>query len=695
MKLIIVESPTKARTISRFLGKDFLVESSYGHIRDLPEKKLGVEVENDFEPQYVVPVKAKPKVQALKKAQTKAKQVILATDEDREGESIAFHLAYVLDLKNPQRIVFHEITKPAIETALENPRTIDLNLVNAQQARRVLDRLVGYKLSPFLWKKIMRGLSAGRVQSVAVRIICDREKEIENFVESEYWSIAASLLKAKTENELQAVLTAENGKPVDKLEIKNKEQAEKILKNLQGGEWRVDNVEKKEIIRNPLPPFTTSTLQQTASTRFRYSAKKTMVVAQQLYEQGLITYHRTDSVNLSGQSQAAAKEFIEKNFGKNYWPGYARNFKTKSKTAQEAHEAIRPTYPGQNTPEKITKSTPEQKRLYTLIWQRFVASQMTEAKFAATKVDVEAKNPNAQTTSYTFSAAGQTLLFDGFLKAYPAQFEETELPELEKGELLVLKELLPKQHFTTPPDRFTEAALIKTLEKAGIGRPSTYAPIMDTIQKRNYVEKDKERRLKPTQTGVMVNDLLVLHFPQIVEIGFTSEMEENLDRVAEGKKDWKKLLADFYFPFEKILKEKEKTVEKKDLTEKTDRICPQCQKPLIIRAGRFGRFYACSGFPNCKHTEALPKPSLGVKCPKCATGDVVEKNTKTRKTFYGCSNWPKCDFALWDKPVQDFCPRCRSIMMEKNKKIVCSNQDCELSVKKRYAGISKKNKKKT
>ncbi len=660
--LVVVESPTKAKTIEKFLGKNYKVLSSFGHVRDLPKSVLGVDVEKNFQVKYIVPVKAKPKVKILKDEAKKSDEVILATDEDREGEAIAWHLAEVLKLENPKRIVFHEITKTAIEKALESPRKIDMNLVNAQQSRRVLDRLVGYKLSPFLWKKIMRGLSAGRVQSVAMRLICERENEIKKFIPTEYWSIVASLLKLKTENEklknneLQANLIG--------VEIKNKAEADEILNNLNGATYTVESIEKKETIKNPQAPFTTSTLQQASVNKLGFSAKRAMMIAQKLYEKGHITYHRTDSLNLSEQSQQQAKQFITDTFGKNYCPETTRNFKTKSKSAQEAHEAIRPT-----RLEKITLIGDELK-LYTLIWQRFVASQMAQAVFDSCSINITAGN-------YGFRANGQTMKFDGFLKVYPVKFEEMELPNIKQGETLDLKELLPSQHFTQPPARYSEATLIKVLEKEGIGRPSTYAPTLSTIQQRNYTEKDENKKLKPTKIGMMVDTMLLNNFPQIVDIQFTAKMEKEFDEVANGKDTFQETLKDFYMPFEKILKEKEKTVEKLDLTEKTDKICPECKNPMVLRMGRFGKFYACSKFPECKHTEPLPKPTLGIECPKCTQGNLTEKTTKTKKIFYGCSNWPKCDFALWDKPINQFCPDCKSIMIEtKSKAIKCPNKTC-------------------
>jgi len=588
MKLIIVESPTKAKTISRFLGKDFKIESSYGHIRDLPKSILGVDVENNFEPSYVIPSKSRKVISNLKKDTEKAEKVILATDEDREGEAIAWHLGQALNLKSPQRIVFHEITKSALENALKNSRNIDMNLVDAQQGRRILDRLVGYQLSPFLWKKVFRGLSAGRVQSVAVRLIVDREREIEKFVPQEYWLIIATFLKDK---QFEASLV------LDKFAIKTKREAEKIVKDLDNAEYKIENIKKKEIKRLPKPPFTTSTLQQEAANRLHFSSKQTMLIAQQLYEQGFITYMRTDSVNLSENSLRAAEKFIDNNFGKNY--SSPRHFKTKSKFSQEAHEAIRPTQP-KIAPEKLTgeKLTESHLKLYDLIWRRFIACQMKEAIFDSTVVDIKAKK-------YLFRAIGQILKFDGFLKTYSMKFEETELPSLEKGEILELIKLTPSQHFTEPPPRYSEATLVKYLEKYGIGRPSTYAPIISTIQDRNYVNKNEQKRFVPTKTGIIVNDLLVEHFPEIVDIQFTSKMEENLDKIAEGKTKWEPIVRDFYEPFHKNLERKYQEVEKRKTEKKTNEICEKCGKPMVIREGKFGEFLACSGFPECKNTKNI------------------------------------------------------------------------------------------
>jgi DNA topoisomerase-1 len=490
-------------------------------------------------------------------------------------------------------------------------------LVDAQQARRILDRIVGYKLSPFLWKKLVRGLSAGRVQSIAVRLVVDREREIENFVPQEYWEILA--LFQKNKNEFGALLVKKDGEVIPKLGIKTKKEADQIIKNLKGAEYKIVSIEKKETRRNPLPPFTTSTLQQESWQRFRFPARLTMRIAQNLYERGFITYHRTDSLNLSESSLFAAKKFITKNHGQEYWAGFLKKYKAKGKV-QEAHEAIRPTYPDKE-PEKLkikVKLDNNQFRLYDLIWRRFIASQMAQAIFDSTTIDIEAKN-------YLFRTSGQTLKFDGFLKVYPLKFKETELPLLEKNEILKLIELKPSQHFTQPPARFTEATLIKELEKNGIGRPSTYAPTLTTIQGRNYINKNEEKRFQPTEIGIMVNDLLVEHFSEIVDIKFTARMEENLDKIAQGKEKWVKVLEDFYNPFEKNLSTKEKEVPKKDLTEKTKRKCPKCKASLVIKMGRFGKFYACSKFPECKHTEPLPPPKLGIKCPECEEVPNVKK----------------------------------------------------------------------
>jgi len=682
MQLVIVESPTKSKTLQGFLGKEYKVLSSYGHVRDLPKSKLGVDIENNFEPQYVIPKKARENIKILIEAVKKADITLLATDEDREGEAISWHLVKALKLgekENYQRIVFHEITKTAIMEAIKNPREINLNLVDAQQARRVLDRIVGYKLSPFLWKKVARGLSAGRVQSVAVRLVVDREKDIQKFIPQEYWTVAVKLKKQNIESsEFEATLIKKDGKLLNKLEIKNEEEAKEIIKNLKKSDYKVLNVDKKEIKRNPLPPFTTSTLQQEGWKKFHFSAKMTMRIAQQLYEKGFITYHRTDSLNLSELSLFAAKKFIIEKFGEEYWAGFLRRYKTKSKGAQEAHEAIRPAY-AEKDPSSLAEGDLDQHqlKLYELIWKRFIACQMKEGVFDATTVDIEAKN-------YIFRANGQILKFDGFLKIYPIKYEELELPSLKTDEILKFIKLISAQHFTQPPARYTEASLIKALEEDGIGRPSTYAPVLSTIQERNYIEKDENRRFKPTEIGFVVSDLLVAHFPEIVDIKFTAGMEENLDKIADGEKKWVPVIEEFYKPFEENLKKKYEEVSKNDITEKpTEKKCPKCGSPLLIRIGRYGEFYACSKFPECRHTESLEKNHLGVKCPKCEKGDIFEKRTKKRKIFYGCSDWPNCDFALWDKPTGKICPKCKSLLIKTNRnQIKCSNKECKYKVEK-------------
>ena len=692
MNLVIVESPTKAKTIQRFLSGEFSVKSSYGHVRDLPKGKLGVDVEHDFEPQYVISLLARKRIGEIKKSLPKATRVILASDEDREGEAIAWHLtqAFKLDPKKTERIVFHEITKKAIDSALKNPRAIDMNLVDAQQARRILDRLVGYELSPFLWQKVAKGLSAGRVQSVAVRLIVEREREIQNFKTEEYWTIEALLKKQNDPEEFTATLIKENDKPLEKLAIKNEAEAKEILENLENSQWRVASVEQKEIKKYPAPPFTTSTLQQEAYRKLRFSAKQTMQIAQQLYEgvdmgsegsAGLITYMRTDSLNLATDALAEIRSYILKEFGKHYAPPSLRIYKTKTKGAQEAHEAIRPTDIWR-APERIQKFlTPQQFKLYGLIWKRALACQMTPALLNLTIADIETKKDNSQRT-YTFRASGTQIKFDGFLKVYGSKIQENILPALKIKEVLDLIKLNPLQHFTQPPARYSEASLIKVLEANGIGRPSTYAPIISTIQDRNYVQKDTSRKLMPTEIGFTVNDLLVEHFPKIVDLKFTAHMEEDLDKIAEGQEKWVPVVREFYEPFKKNLTEKYEEVKKqKAEPEPTDKLCPKCGKPLVIRTSRFGKFYACSDFPKCRHTENINN-FKGPACPKCIEGDIVAKRTKKGKMFYACSRWPDCDFALWDKPTNEKCPECGSLLVETAKgKIKCSNKECRFKNK--------------
>ncbi|MDP3953884.1 MAG: type I DNA topoisomerase [bacterium] len=704
--LVIVESPTKARTITKFLGSRYLVRSSFGHVRDLPKSRLGVDPKKNFEPKYVVPAKAKKVIVELKELAKKSDSVILATDEDREGEAIAWHLSQALDLDGPrtskkvQRIVFHEITKTAIAEALEHPRDIDMNLVDAQQARRILDRLVGYELSPFLWKKIRSGLSAGRVQSVAVRLVVEREREIQAFIKEEYWTVEADLAKNNSDKLFTARLNQINGKALEKLEIKNETEAKKITSELEEAEYKVINIEKKEANKNPAAPFTTSTMQQEAARKLGFSAKQTMMTAQRLYETGHITYMRTDSVNLAAFAISQAQKVITETFGKEY--SQTRQFKTKSKGAQEAHEAIRPTNLTA-TPEQMAKLEAGQRKLYELIWRRTIASQMSPAVYDQTAADISAITKIQETNNkYVFRANGQVIKFEGFLKAYPNRKpDEAELPELKKEEVLDLKELKPIQHFTEPPPRFTDASLIKILEVHGIGRPSTYAPTLTTIQDRGYVEKE-DKKYKPTEIGFLVNDMLVENFPKVVDIEFTSHIEEEFDDIAEGKLKWVPVIKEFYEPFHENLKEKLDSVESvteesdipcpacnkkmlikygrngkylmcpdkegcgttkpmpeeeakiKELEEKTEgEMCPICGKKMDVKRGRFGYFLGCSDYPTCKGIKKIENKT-GFKCPKCGQGDVIEKKSRGRgKIFYACNRYPDCEFAMNKKPESE------------------------------------------
>jgi len=658
--LVIVESPAKARTIEKFLGKDFKVVASYGHVRDLPKNSLGVDVVHGFKPTYIIPKEAKPYVEALKKEAKDIKDLYLATDFDREGEAIAFHVVEILkpQLLNitPKRITFHEITRKAIEEALKHPRNIDMNLVSAQQARRILDRLVGYTLSPLLWKKVKRGLSAGRVQSVALRLIVEREKEIEKFVPKEFWKIIAILKKQNENKEFKAELIQKNEK---KLEIKNKKEAEEILEAIKESEYQVKGINKKELVKNPPPPFITSTLQQTAFRELGFTAKKTMFIAQTLYEGvdlpegrvGIITYMRTDSLNVAEEAIKEVRELIKEKLGEKYLPETPFKYKTKVKGAQEAHEAIRPTS-FKRIPEEIKSYlTSDQFKLYRLIWKRAVASQMKAAVYEKTQVNIETKGK--ENNLYLFRAEGEVLKFEGWEKIYPQEKKEFVLPSLEEGEILNLVKLNPEQHFTKPPPRYSEASLIKTLEANGIGRPSTYAPIISTLQDRGYV-KLINKKFHPTELGKIVNNLLVNNFPKIVDVNFTAEMEENLDKIAAGKVAWVPVVEEFWDPFEKLLKEKEKELKKEEIVpiEKTTQTCPLCGGKLVIRLGRFGKFLACSKFPKCRFSKPLETDvkKLGIKCPKCQIGEVVAKKSRKGKLFYGCSRYPNCQWASWKKP---------------------------------------------
>jgi DNA topoisomerase-1 len=711
MKLIIVESPTKAKTISRFLGGDFIVKSSFGHIRDLPKKGIGIDIDHNFKPEYIIPTKAKKTVSELKKDTEKADGIILATDPDREGEAIAWHLAHALGLdkktntKNVERVVFHEITKSAIEKAIDHPREIDQNLVDAQQARRIIERLVGYKLSPFLWKKIRSGLSAGRVQSVAVRLVVEREREIQKFIPQEYWSVEASLSKKDEDKTFKARLVKIGDESIDRLGIKNSAEAEKITSELAGAEYKVIEVNKKEVRRMPAAPFTTSTLQQEAAKKLGFSAKQTMTLAQRLYETGMITYMRTDSLHISEGALAQAQEVIKKQFGAKYCLDSPRSFINKSKGAQEAHEAVRPTDLSR-LPESLDANLDSgQLRLYDLIWKRTIACQMQAAILDQTAADISAG------PKYTFRANGQAVKFDGFIRAYTEtkeedekteedSYEEGQLPELSEKELLKLIDLVKDQHFTEPPARYTDASLIKTLESAGVGRPSTYAPTLTTIQDRGYVEKE-DKKYKPTEIGFSVNDMLVENFPEVIDINFTSHIEEEFDDIADGKIKWIPVVEEFYTPFSKNLKEKTESVEKlivesttpcphcgkmmlvkfgrmgkflacpepgskvslplpeeaakiKELEEKTKgEICPICSKPMEVKRGRFGYFLGCVDYPTCKGIMKI-LTKTGFKCPNCITGEVVEKKSRGRgKLFYACSRWPDCTFLMSKKPESE------------------------------------------
>jgi DNA topoisomerase I len=669
--LIIVESPTKARTIKKFLPARYAVKASVGHVRDLPKSTLGVDVEHDFAPRYLT-IKGKGDViKELRGAVKGATDVYLATDPDREGEAIAWHLAELLKLPNPKRIELHEITKEAALAALRHPLSIDMDRVNAQQARRILDRLVGYKISPLLWAKVRGGLSAGRVQSVAVKLIVDREREILAFVPREYWSITAQLAGAgDPAAHFGADLISHRG---EKLEIANKTQVDEITAALDGAEYRVGSVKKREVRRNAPAPFTTSTLQQEASKKLKMRVRRAMQVAQALYEGidlggregtvGLITYMRTDSTRLSDQARDAARDFIVQTYGEAFHGGVRHKVK---EGAQDAHEAIRPTSV-LRTPDSVAGALKrEELRLYTMIWERFVASQMSPALLDQTVVDVSAKD-------YGFRATGTVMRFPGFTRVYDESKDEDgagkgrlRLPELNEGEPLDLLGLEPKQHFTEPPPRYSEAALVKALEDKGIGRPSTYSAIVETIQARGYVTQ-QERRFVPSEIGFAVNDLLVDHFPKIVNLDFTARMEGDLDRVAEGHEDWIALLRRFYGPFESELLAAEKHLPRLEIRdEPTDEICPNCGRPMVIKMGRFGKFISCSGYPECKTTKPIIKET-GAACPKCA-GSVVERKSKKGRTFYGCANYPKCDFVSWDLVIPERCPACGSHVVAKTRR---------------------------
>ena len=686
-KLVIVESPTKAKTVGRFLGRGYSVEASIGHIRDLPANRLGVDVEHDFTPRYVVPAKKKDIVKKLKTIAKEADEIYLATDPDREGEAISWHLAEALglkDWKHVHRVEFHEITKDAIARAFAAPRAINYRLVDAQQARRILDRLVGYNLSPLLRRKISkRGLSAGRVQSVAVRLLVDREREIENFVQQEYWTIDVELTKpretgarARPKPFLASLVQIDGNKP----EITEQATAEKIADALRRSQYVVTEVKERQVHRHPSAPFTTSTLQQEASRKLGFSAKRTMAVAQQLYEGisikgegnvGLITYMRTDSTNVAASAQAEALDYIRKAYGAEYLPEAPRQYKTKAKGAQEAHEAIRPTA-AVRTPDSLKgQLTQDQLRLYRLIWQRTVASQMASAVFDSVTLEIAA-GPSEKDRPYLLRATGSKLKFKGFLAVYTEGKDEADLlgddkqkilPVVKEGQELHLENVLPEQHFTQPPPRFTEATLVKALEEYGIGRPSTYAPTISTIQDRGYVEKTG-RQLVPTELGKLVTDLLSEHFPNIIDIGFTADMETKLDDIANEGAPWVGILQAFYGPFEQTLKEADFRIPQVSLEpEPAGEICEKCGMPMVIKHGRFGKFIACSNYPACKNAKSF-MVKVGVNCPRCHEGELVEKRTRRGRIFFSCSRYPECEFATWQRPLPQPCPNCGGMLTE-------------------------------
>lgn len=682
--LVIVESPAKAKTIERFLGKSYKVVASVGHIRDLPKSSLGIDIDKDFEPKYITIRGKGPVIKELKDLAKKSKKIFLATDPDREGEAISWHLAHILGIDENEkvRVEFNEITKEAITNAIKKPRAIDLSLVDAQQARRILDRLVGYKISPLLWRKIRKGLSAGRVQSVAVKLICDRENEIENFIPEEYWSIKAKLEKDKEKFEANFYGQNTNGKET-KIELKTKLDVDNILNKIDNNNFIVQNVKTGTKKRNPYPPYTTSTLQQDASKKLGFTTKKTMMVAQQLYEGidikgegsvGLITYMRTDSTRVSKEAIQGANLFIKENYGDKYTDG-GRDYTNKSKKdSQDAHEGIRPTSIIR-TPILIKDSlTQDQFKLYKMIWERFLGSQMVPALYNTISVTIDSND-------ILFKASGSKLMFDGFLKIYITSDEEEkdmQIPLLNIGDKLKVKGIDPNQHFTQPPARYTEASLIKTLEELGIGRPSTFAPTIATILARNYVVLDK-KSFSPTDLGILVNDLLIEYFSDIVNEEFTAELEEKLDEIAEGDLAWVKVVESFYKDFELFLKKAEEEIKEIEIEDEiSDVICEKCGKNMVIKHGRFGKFLACPGYPECKNTKAIVD-ELNVKCPKCDV-NLVKRRSKKGRIFYGCSNYPNCDFVSWDEPVEEKCPQCKSIMVVKRSKkentIKCINKDC-------------------
>ena len=687
--LVIVESPAKAKTIEKYLGRNYKVVASVGHIRDLPKSKMGIDVENDYEPHYISIRGKGDVIKSLRSAAKKAEKVYLASDPDREGEAIAWHLAFLLglDLKEKNRVVFNEITKDAVKAAFKEPRTIDVDLVDAQQARRVLDRLVGYSISPILWRKVKKGLSAGRVQSVALKIIIDREKKIREFIPEEYWSIDGNFKKAT--KKFKATFWGLDGK---KKKLPNAESIKEVTDRLDGKDYQVTKVEKKERKRNPSAPFTTSSLQQEAARKLNFRTRKTMMVAQQLYEGiplgkqgtvGLITYMRTDSTRIADTAKGEAAEFIETTYGSAFSAHGGKKIKN-AQGAQDAHEAVRPTSV-MRTPEEMEKYLDkDQLKLYRLIWSRFVASQMTPAILDTMKVTL-------QQNGVIFIANGSKIKFKGFMQVYVEgrddgkEDKENILPELNEGDVVQSISIESKQHFTQPPARFSEATLIKTLEENGVGRPSTYAPTLETIQRRYYV-KLTQKRFEPTELGEIVNSLIEEFFPQIVDTHFTAEMESSLDSIEAGKQEWIKVVDQFYRPFEKELSNAEENIEKIQIKDEPAGFdCDICGHPMVIKLGRYGKFYACSNFPDCRNTKPIVK-EIGVECPVCHQGQVVERKSKKNRIFFGCTRYPECDFTSWDKPVGRNCPKCDNYLVEKKvkggKQVVCIKGDYEEDVQK-------------
>lgn len=680
--LVIVESAAKAKTLGKFLGKTYKIKASVGHIKDLPKSKLGIDVDKSFEPQYIT-IRGKGDIlKEIKDESVKASRVLLATDPDREGEAIAWHLQNAIKIPagSKCRIEFHEITKDAVMQAIKKSRPVDLDRVNAQQARRVLDRLVGYNLSPLLWSKVRKGLSAGRVQSVVVRLICEREEEIRNFVSEEYWTINAEL----ADNKKHTIIAKLNSYQDNKIDIGNAPHKDRVVSDLEGATYMVSRIDKKEKRKKPSPPFTTSTMQQEASKQLNYYSKRTMKVAQELYEGleigkegtvGLITYLRTDSTRIASVAQVEALQFINSHYGTDYAPAKPNEYKSR-KGSQDAHEAIRPTLVTR-TPDSIKNSlSRDQYRLYKLIWERFVASQMTPAVYDTVTIDIKAGE-------YGLRATSSQLKFPGYKKVYNDNDEEDNgkpLPALQEKQVLSLKGLDAEQHFTQPPPRFTEASLVKFLEDNNIGRPSTYAPIIDTILKRNYVER-QNRQFAPTELGTIVVDLLKANFPKIMDVDFTAQMEEELDQIEEGKLDWRQVIAEFYEPFAEDLEKAKELIGKVEIKdEEAGKECPQCGRPLFIKHGRFGKFMACSGFPDCRHTESINE-EIGVACPLCG-GNIVGLKSRKGRRFFGCSNYPECKLVSWQQPTGELCPQCGQVMVEKvgsdkSKQAVCINQECK------------------